>query len=1154
MSQFVHLHVHTQFSLLDGASQIKVLISKAKELGMPALAITDHGNMFGVMHFIHEAERQGIKPIIGCEVYVAEESMEKKSGKDDRSGYHLILLAKNKTGYHNLSKLVSKGFTDGFYYTPRIDKSLLRKHSEGLIALSACLGGELPQRFMKSGYDAAAKVVKEFLDIFGEDYYLEMQDHGLPEQKQVNPAILSLGEEFGVKVVATNDVHFVNAEDYEAHHILICLNTGKDVDDKDGMHYSGQEYLKTAEEMDKLFVNAPEAISNTLEVAEKVEEYSLKREILLPVFPLPEGFSDAEGYLRHLTFKGAESRYPELTEEVTERLNYELGVIERMGYAGYFLIVQDFIAEAKRRGILVGPGRGSAAGSAVAYAIGITNVEPLKYNLLFERFLNPERMSMPDIDVDFDDYGRDEVIRYVVDKYGYDRVAQIITYGTMAAKSAIRDVARVLKLPLPEADKLAKMIPDGANVDFEAALKQSPDLLHQYRKGDELVRKTLKLARTLEGSVRQVGTHACGVIIGPDSLYDYIPLCNQKESDIMITQYDGKHIEEVGMLKMDFLGLKTLSIIKDALIAIENSHGVKIDIEEIPLDDAKTYDLFKAGDTNGIFQFESDGMQMHLKELKPESLEDLIAMNALYRPGPMDFIPVYIDRKHGRKQVEYPHDMLIDILSYTYGIMVYQEQIMMAAQIMGGFSLGNADILRKAMGKKNKDVMQEQRERFIKGAAERGVVTAKAAEVFDTMAKFAEYGFNRSHSAAYSLLAYQTAYLKAHYPAEFMAAVLTHNLSDIKKITQHIDACHRKGLKVLGPDINDSDIRFSTNENGEIVFGLGAIKGVGEIAAEAIINERNSNGLFSSVFDFVKRVPLKTVNKRCLESMAMAGAFDRFPNTHRAQFFHSEGSDGQTFIEKLIKFGAMAQQQKDSAQQSLFDDFADVAIPDPDLPVCEPWPAIKQLNSEKDVIGFFISGHPLDDYQLELNTICRNTVNELASDMKRFLQRDFSLGVVVNSIQHRYSKTGRQFGTIAVEDFSGSFQFSLFSETYLRFKHLMVPGEFLYIKGDVTSKYQGSEDYFTRIKDIRLLSEVLDHFVKNITLSVDLSKVELNEDIADTLLAMVKECPGNCRLKVYLQNHDDGLLFAMPKRFVSPYRFLRKIREIPWLSWSLSEK
>jgi DNA polymerase III subunit alpha len=1153
MSQFVHLHVHTQFSLLDGASQIKSLIGKAKAQGMPALAITDHGNMFGVMHFITEANKQGIKPIIGCEVYVADGSRFQKSGKDDRSGHHLILLAKNKEGYHNLARLVSKGYIEGFYYTPRIDKTILREHSEGLIAMSACLGGELPQAIMRSGYQAGVSVVQEFQEIFGEDYYLEVQNHGHPEQQQVNNVIFALGKEMGVKVVASNDVHFINAEDYDAHHILICLNTGRDVDDQDGMHYTGQEFLKTYDEMVSLFPDHPEVLENTLILAEKVDEYSLKREVILPVFPLPDGFADADTYLQHLSYEGAAQKYEAITDEVRERLDYELSVIQNMGYAGYFLIVQDFIAEARRRGTLVGPGRGSAAGSAVAFAIGITNVEPLRYRLLFERFLNPERMSMPDIDVDFDDYGRDDVIRYVVEKYGADKVAQIVTYGTMATKSAIRDVARVLKLPLPEADRLAKLVPEGAN-DFDEALKNSPQLQEEMNQGEALVQRTLKFAKTLEGSVRQTGTHACGVIIGPEALMEHIPLCVQKDTDTIVTQFDGKHVESVGMLKMDFLGLKTLSIIKDALIAIKNRHGVTIDIDTIPLDDPLAFKLFQEGDTIGVFQFESEGMQSHLRELKPEGIEDLIAMNALFRPGPMAYIPLYIDRKHGRKPVEYPHEMLVDILSYTYGIMVYQEQIMQAAQIMGGFSLGAADILRKAMGKKDMKIMVEQRALFVQGAGAKGVSGTKAGEVFDTMARFAEYGFNRSHSAAYSLLAYQTGYLKAHYPAEYMAAVLTHNLSDIKKITFLIDAYQQKGLKVLGPNINQSGIRFSTNDKNEILFGLGAIKGVGEIAAEAVINERKANGEYTSIFDFIKRIPLKTVNKRCLESMAMAGAFDRFPGTHRAQFFHAEGNDGQTFIEKLIRFGATAQQMKDSAQQSLFGDIPEMAIPDPALPVCEPWIASLQLQNEKEVIGFYVSGHPLDQFRLELQTVCRHTVDDLKTNAKKIQGRDFSIGAMIGKVQHKITKTGKPFGSLTIEDYSGSFQLQLFGEAYLRFKHLLNNGEFIHLNGDVSKRFPDSEELFPRIKEMRLLSEVLDHYARSITLSVQARQLDVDTHIADRLLQIIKACPGNSKLRIYLHDEHEPIAFAVPKKFVSPSLFLRKINEIPEIRWKLNEK
>ena len=1120
---------------------------------MPALAITDHGNMFGAIHFLSEAIKQEIKPILGCEVYVAEGDRTRRGGRDDRSGHHLILLAKNKEGYHNLAKLVSKGYLEGFYYTPRVDKQLIREHSEGLIALSACLGGELPQAIMKSGYEAGLAIAREFQEIFGEDYYLELQNHGIPEQQEVNPVIDAIAAETGIRMVATNDVHFIRAEDYDAHKILICLNTGKDYDDADALHYTGQEYLKSAGEIEKLFPGMPEVLENTLEIANKVEVFDLKRDVILPVFPLPEGFADADAYLSHLTYEGAAAKYGALNEEVKQRLVYELDVIRGMGYAGYFLIVQDFIAEARRRGTLVGPGRGSAAGSAVAYCIGITNIDPIKYRLLFERFLNPERMSMPDIDVDFDDYGRDDIIRYVQDKYGEDHVAQIVTFGRMAAKSAIRDVARVLKLPLPEADRLAKMVPDGPKVTLESALRDSPDLMQELKEGEEKVQKTLRFAQTLEGSVRQTGTHACGVIIGPEPLIEHIPLCTQKESSIMVTQYDGKLIEGVGMLKMDFLGLSTLSMIKDALVAIEERHGIKIDIDTIPLDDEKTFALFRRGDTMGLFQFESEGMQMYLKDLQPEGIEDLIAMNALYRPGPMDYIPVYIDRKHGKAKVEYPHEMLSGILDYTYGIMVYQEQIMQAAQIMGGFSPGKADNLRKAMGKKEIQIMLQQRLDFIEGAEARGIDRNKATEVFDTMAKFAEYGFNRSHSAAYSLLAYQTGYLKAHYPSEYMAAVLTHHLSDIKKITLYIDACRQSGINVLGPDVNHSGIRFSTNEKGEILFGLGAVKGVGEIAAQAIIQERRSRGAFASVFDFIKRVPLKTVNKRCLEAMAMAGVFDSL-GTHRAQFFHSEGVDGTTFIEKLIRFGGLAQQHRETAQQSLFGDDEAAAIPDPLLPSCNPWSPLQQLSNEKEVIGFYVSGHPLDQYKLEIRTFVRNNTDEVKNDMKRFMQREFTLGVIVNEVAHRYSKTGRPFGNLTLEDYQGTFSLSLYGEDYLKWKHLMVKGEFLFIKGDVTQRHAGSEEYFYRIRDVKLLSEVLNHYVKGIILSVDLKQTTADEHLAAQLLKLIRAHPGNCKIKMFVRNEEETMMFFLPKRYVNPFDFLRNIKDVPGVVYALEDK
>ncbi|MEA3476743.1 MAG: DNA polymerase III subunit alpha, partial [Bacteroidota bacterium] len=792
MPDFTHLHVHTQFSILDGASKISSLVESVKGFGMDALAVTDHGNLFGALKFFKEAKEQGIKPIIGCEVYVATEGRKSKDKRLGRSSNHLILLAKNKEGYQNLSRLSSLGYIEGFYYVPRIDKELLRKYSKGLIASSACLGGELPKSIMNHGEEKAGQVIEEFIDIFGDDYYLELMNHGLPEQKSVNEVLVSLAKKYNRKLIATNDVHFVKKEDYDAHKILICLNTGKELDDETGLHYTGEEYLKSPEEMSELFKEYPEALANTREIVDKVETYDITSDkIYLPVFPLPEGFKTEDDYLRHLTDEGANKLYPKVTDEIRGRLDFELKVISEMGFPGYFLIVQDFIAKAREMGVIVGPGRGSVAGSAVAYCTGITNIDPIKYNLLFERFLNPERITMPDIDIDFDDEGRDKVLKYVVDKYGYNRVAQIITFGTMAARLAIRDVARVLRLPLPDADKLAKMIPERPGITLDRAYKEVKELSDIKKTGPELEKKTLTFAETLEGSARHTGIHACGVIIGPDDLIDHLPLSISKDSEYMVTQYEGKLVESVGMLKMDFLGLKTLSIMKGAIKNIHKRHGTTIKIDDIPLDDTQTFELYQRGDTIGTFQFESDGMRTYLKELKPTNIEDLIAMNALYRPGPMNYIPIYINRKHGREKVEYPHKLIEDILKPTFGIMVYQEQIMQTAQLMAGFSLGKADTLRRAMGKKKMDIMAAQKVEFVNGAAKKEIPEEKAVEVFSIMERFAEYGFNRSHSAAYSVIAYQTAYLKAHYPAEFMAAVLTHNLNDIKKITFFIDECKR---------------------------------------------------------------------------------------------------------------------------------------------------------------------------------------------------------------------------------------------------------------------------------------------------------------------------------------------------------------------------
>ncbi|MQY79492.1 MAG: DNA polymerase III subunit alpha, partial [Bacteroidetes bacterium] len=931
MKDFIHLHVHTQYSILDGASNISVLMNKVKEYEMKAVAITDHGNMFGVKAFHNIARRNGIKPIIGCEVYVAKNSRFDRTEKEDRSGDHLILLAKNKTGYQNLVKLVSYAWIEGHYYKPRIDKELLEKYHEGIIASSACLGGELPKAILNEGYERAEEIILQFRELFGEDYYLELLRHktGNPEidedtykrQEIVNEKLIHFSRKHNVKLIATNDVHFINEEDAEAHDRLICLNTGTDLNDPTRLRYTKQEFFKTKEEMNDLFADIPEALENTLEVAEKVENYKLNHEPIMPDFPIPSGFENEDEYLRHLTYEGAKERYDELTDEIKERIDFELSVIKKMGYPGYFLIVQDFLKAAREMDVVVGPGRGSAAGSVVAYSNRITDIDPLKYNLLFERFLNPDRISLPDIDIDFDEDGRDRVLNWVVEKYGINRVAHIITFGTMAAKMAIRDVGRVQKLPLAEADRLAKLVPERPGITLSQAYREVKELENAKSSANELISQTLKFAETLEGSVRHTGLHACGIIIGKKDLIEYLPLCISKESNLLMTQYDGNYVEDVGMLKMDFLGLKTLSIIKDALTNIKDSKGIEIDINNIPLDDKKTYELYSRGETTGLFQFESSGMKKYLRELQPNRFEDLIAMNALYRPGPMEYIPSFIKRKHGREKILYDLPVMKEYLEDTYGITVYQEQVMQLSQTMAGFSRGQADSLRKAMGKKQKKVMDDLKEKFIEGCKKNGYNENKIIKIWQDWQAFAHYAFNKSHSTCYANVSYQTAYLKSHYPAEFMAAVLSRNINDIKKITILMSETRRMGISVLGPDVNESFLKFMVNKDGNIRFGLGAIKGMGENAAHTIIKEKKSNGNYKDCFDFVERINLYSVNKKNIEALATAGAFDCFPDVKRGQYFALD-KKGSSFIENLVRYGNKVQNEKRTSQKSLFEESA----------------------------------------------------------------------------------------------------------------------------------------------------------------------------------------------------------------------------------------
>ncbi|PID94417.1 MAG: DNA polymerase III subunit alpha [Bacteroidetes bacterium] len=1138
MVDYTHLHVHTQYSVLDGASDITKLIRRAKELDMGALAITDHGNMYGALHFFNTAQDEGIKPILGCETYVADAGRFDRTGKGDRfRGFHLIILAKNKIGYHNLCKLVTLGFRDGFYYNPRIDKEILVQYKEGLIVSSACLAGEVAFYAQRGHMERAESAVLWYKEQFGEDFYLEVMDHGIPEQARANEAILALGKKHDVKVIATNDVHFIREEDAEAHDILVCLSTGKDFDDPARLKYTGKEYLKSYEEMAALFPENPEVLHNTQEIVDKVEVYELKRDILLPKFPIPREFENEDAYLAHLVWEGAQKVYEEITPEIKERLEMELGVISKMGFSGYFLITQDFINAARQMGILVGPGRGSAAGSAVAYVTGITAIDPIKYNLLFERFLNPERVSMPDIDTDFDDEERQKLFDYVIEKYGSDKVAQIVTFGKMAAKSAVRDVGRVLRVPLPETDRIAKLIPD---TSLDEAFKKVPELQELKEKGEDRVRNMLKNAEILEGSIRQTGVHACGVIIGPEDLSEHIPLARAKDSPLMVTQYDGRFVESVGMLKMDFLGLKTLSIIKDAIQNIEIRHGKRVDIEHISLEDEKTYELYQRGDTIGTFQFESLGMQKYLKELKPTDIEDLITMNALYRPGPMKNIPLFIDRKHGRVPVVYPHEDLKDILKTTYGIMVYQEQIMQTAQRLGGFSLGKADNLRRAMGKKKMKAMNDMRVDFVAGAQERGIDKEKANDLFDTMKEFAEYGFNRSHSAAYSVVAYRTAYLKAHYPAEYMASVLTHNLTDIKKISFFIDECKHAGIAVLGPDINESYLNFTVNPKGEIRFGMAAIKGVGEAAVHAIILERKEHGPFADIFDLVRRVDLRTVNRKTLESLALAGAFDTFSDVHRAQFFHRDGDSDTSFIEKLVKHGSDYQARKKSAQVSLFGEETEVAMAELSMPEASPWPNIEQLKKEKAVTGFYMSGHPLDSFNFEIKQFTNVTIARLNEDLESLkgFGKLFFAGMITEAAE-RTTKKGAPYGFFVLEDKEDAHRFALFSKEYLELKPYIIAGQSVLVEGRIRRNYQ--EQYEVSIVSIELLAEVMERRVNKITMIIP--QVQLTKELVKEFDQLVKHNKGPARMVIRIQDDTLERVEMLAKKRVDPaalIKFLNK--------------
>lgn len=1160
MPDFTHLHCHTQFSLLDGASSITGMMEKAEKDGMKAVALTDHGNMFGAFKFVAEASKYNLKPIVGCEFYLVNDRLKKQFSKEDKDNrYHQLMLAKNATGYKNLTKLSSLGYMEGLYSKwPRIDKSLIEKYHEGLIVTSCCLAGEIPQAILNKSEEEAEDLLKWWLNIFGEDFYIELQRHNLKEQEKVNAVLLKFAKKYGIKIIATNDSHYVDEEDALAHDILLCVNTGE-VQSKPiwkGDGFGGKDYrfgfpnnefyFKTQAEMNNLFKDVPEAIDFTNEVADKIDLLDLKRDVLLPNFPLPEGFTDSDEYLKHLTFDGAKAskRYGEISTEIEERINHELHIIKTMGFAGYFLITADMINAGRNLGVMIGPGRGSAAGSVVAYALGITNIDPIKYGLLFERFLNPERVSMPDIDTDFDDEGRQKVIDYVVDKYGYNKVAQIITFGTMAAKSSIKDVARVKDLPLSESNALAKLVPEQPGVTLSKAFEEVKEL-GEIRNGNTEHGKILQLAQKLEGSVRNTGIHAAGIIIAPEDLTEYIPVSTSKESNLLVTQFDGKVIEDAGMLKMDFLGLKTLTIIKNTIALIKKNKGIYIDIDLIDMEDAKTFELYQKAETIGTFQFESPGMRKYLQVLKPTSLEDLIAMNALYRPGPMEFIPNFINRKHGKEPVEYPHPLLEEILANTYGIMVYQEQIMQTAQIMAGYSLGQADLLRRAMGKKKASEMAKQREIFIKGAKDiHDIDSKKAEDVFGVMEKFASYGFNRSHSAAYSVVAYQTAFLKANFPQEYMASVLTNNQNNIDKITFFIEECKRQGIEVLGPDINESSMDFDVNKEGKIRFGLGAIKGTGEAAVESIVSERDKNGSYTDVFNFSERVNLRTVNKKTFESLAMAGAFDGFPDTHRNQFlFQQEGETN--LIELAIRYGNNYQQEKEASQQSLFGGSGGMEIPKPRLPSVENFTEIEKLKIEKDVVGFYISGHPLDQFRIEFDNFCTCPVEGIEDYKSKVIHL---AGIVVKT-NERLTKKGQPFGLFTIEDFKGTIDMALFGEDYLKNKHFLAMGNFLYLTGRVEERYNQPGLWEFRPKAFHLLSEIRHELSKEIELQVDAT--QLNAVIVDDIERIAKEYHGKCLLKLVVYDTAEQIkVDLMAKKYlIDPSNtFFEEIADIDCLN------
>ena len=1234
MQDFVHLHVHTQYSLLDGQASVSRLVDKAMKDGMKGIAVTDHGNMFGIKEFTNyvnkknsgpkgeikdlkkriagiesgeiecedkeaeiadcrakmaEAESKLFKPIVGCEMYVARRTMDKKEGKPDQSGYHLIVLAKNEKGYHNLIKLVSHAWTRGYYMRPRTDRSELEKYHEGLIVCSACIGGEVPKKIINDQLEEAEEAVRWYKNLFGDDYYLELQRHkatvpranheAYPLQQKANAKLLELARKYDIKVICSNDVHFVDEENAEAHDRLICLSTGKDLDDPTRMLYTKQEWMKTKAEMNALFEDVPEALSNTLEILDKVEYYSIDHAPIMPTFAIPEDFGTEEGYrqkytekdlfdeftqdengkvvldedaanakikrlggydklyrikleadyLAKLAFDGAKKLYGDpLSDEVKERLVFELYIMKTMGFPGYFLIVQDFINAARTQlGVSVGPGRGSAAGSAVAYCLGITKIDPIQYDLLFERFLNPDRISLPDIDVDFDDDGRGEVLRWVTEKYGQEKVAHIITYGTMATKMAIKDVARVQKLPLSESDRLCKLVPDkipDKKLNLPNAIAYVPELQAAEASPDPLVRDTMKYAKMLEGNVRGTGVHACGTIICRDDITDWVPVSTADDKEtgekMLVTQYEGSVIEDTGLIKMDFLGLKTLSIIKEAVANVRLHRGLELDIDKISISDPATYKLYCDGRTIGTFQFESAGMQKYLRELQPSTFEDLIAMNALYRPGPMDYIPDFIDRKWGRKPIEYDIPIMEKYLKDTYGITVYQEQVMLLSRLLADFTRGESDALRKAMGKKLIEKMNHLKSKFMAGGQANGYKEDTLNKIWSDWEKFASYAFNKSHATCYSWVAYQTAYLKANFPSEYMAAVLSRSLSNITDITKFMDECKAMGIQVLGPDVNESILKFSVDKNKNIRFGLGAVKGVGESAVQNIIEERKKNGPYKSIFDFVERVNLTACNKKNIESMALAGAFDNF-GIQREQFFTDSGK-GELFLDTLVRYGNKYQMDKSTAVNSLFGGDALIAIAKPEIPQCERWSDLERLNKEKELVGIYLSAHPLDEYRIILKYVCNTGMVEL-NERETLQGREVLLGGIVTGFREGMTKNGKPYGILKIEDFTGSGEIQLFGQDYIEYSKYGKIGMYLLITARVEPSRWDPNKLDFKIGTVNLLQDEKDKLIEKISITVPIH--DLDEPTINELSVLIKNNPGHSLLyfKVVDGEHNISL-------------------------------